>query len=44
MRRAFDSGLTAFGDHTFAYGWAICALDAADLASEAIAHVDRALA
>lgn len=44
VRRAFDSGLTAFGDHTFAYGWAICALDAHDLASEAIAHVDRALA
>jgi ATP/maltotriose-dependent transcriptional regulator MalT len=44
VRHAFDNGLTAFGEHTFAYGWAICALDAHDLSSEAIAHVDRALA
>jgi DNA-binding CsgD family transcriptional regulator len=44
VRRAFENGLTAFAEHTFAYGWAICALDAHDLSSEAIGHLDRALA
>jgi DNA-binding CsgD family transcriptional regulator len=44
IRRAFENGLTAFGEHTFAYGWAVCALDAHDLSGEAIDHLDRALA
>jgi DNA-binding CsgD family transcriptional regulator len=44
VRRAFEGGLNAFDEYTFAFGWAICALDAADLAGEAIMHVDRALA
>jgi DNA-binding CsgD family transcriptional regulator/tetratricopeptide (TPR) repeat protein len=44
MRRAFEGGLHAFDEHTFAFGWAICALDAADLSGEALVHVDRALA
>jgi DNA-binding CsgD family transcriptional regulator len=44
VRRAFENGLTAFDEHTFSYGWAVCALDAHDLASEAIGHVDHALA
>jgi DNA-binding NarL/FixJ family response regulator len=44
VRRAFGAGLSAFGDHTFAYGWGLCALDAADLSTEAIVHLDRALA
>jgi DNA-binding CsgD family transcriptional regulator len=44
VRRAFEAGLTAFDEYTFAFGWAICALDAADMSSEAILHVDRALA
>ena len=44
VRQAFTAGLTAFDEHTFTYGWAICALDAHDLSSEAIVHMDRALA
>jgi DNA-binding CsgD family transcriptional regulator len=44
VRRAFTAGLTAFDEHTFTFGWAICALDAHDLSSEAIVHIDRALA
>jgi DNA-binding CsgD family transcriptional regulator len=44
VRQGLAAGLTAFGEHTFTFGWAICALDAHDLAQEAIAHVDRALA
>jgi DNA-binding CsgD family transcriptional regulator len=44
VRRAFEGGLHAFDEYTFAFGWAICALDAADLSGEALVHVDRALA
>jgi DNA-binding CsgD family transcriptional regulator len=44
IRQAFAAGLTAFDEHTFTYGWAICALDAHDLSSEAIVHLDHALA
>jgi ATP/maltotriose-dependent transcriptional regulator MalT len=43
VRRAFDRGLTAFGDHALVFGWAVCALEAADLDTEALAHIDRAL-
>lgn len=44
VRQAFAGGLTAFEEHTFAFGWAVCALDSADLTAEARAHVDAALA
>jgi DNA-binding CsgD family transcriptional regulator len=44
VRQAFAAGLSAFDEHTFTFGWAICALDAHDLSSEAIVHMDRALA
>jgi DNA-binding CsgD family transcriptional regulator len=44
IRRAFANGLSAFGDHTFAFGWTMPALDAADLASEALVALDAALA
>jgi DNA-binding CsgD family transcriptional regulator len=43
VRQGFAAGLTAFGEHTFTFGWAIGALDAHDLAEEAIGHIDRAL-
>jgi tetratricopeptide (TPR) repeat protein len=45
VRRALDGhGLSAFGDETFALGWAAAALSSSDGEAEMLVHIDRALA
>ncbi len=45
LHQALDEdGLTAFGDHTFAFGWAAVAMFSSDAAGEMLGHIDRALA